>query len=187
MRSVGTLVLSFGIVAGMACGESAARNVRFNGRQLSPDQIARLEQVERYYGVRLPDNEYWYDNRSGAAGLWHGPALAALPAGLNLGGPMPADCSGGGTGVFINGRELHPIDVAVLQQLGPVYRGRYWVDANGFFGLEGGPAVGNLFLLARSSGQRGPHRVYEPGELSGLTVNSAGACTSAGNCAYPGR
>src|SRR5437762_1694958 len=111
-----------------------ARKLTFNGKALAADQLKRLELVERTYGVRLPDNAYWYDNRSGAAGLWKGPALGQLPAGLNLGGPMPADCSGGGTNVFINGRELHPIDVALLSQLGPVRPGRYWVDEAGNYG-----------------------------------------------------
>ena len=145
--------------------------------------------MEAHYGVRLPDNDYWYDNRSGAAGFWKGPAVAGLPAGLGLGGPMPANCSGGTTGVFVNGRELHQVDVAGLSQLGPVYRGRYWVDANGTFGLENGPAHGNLFVLARQQNRQsqGQRRVYAPGELSGLIGNSAGYCTQAGNCVYLAR
>ena len=36
-----------------------------------------------------------------------------------------------------------------LQQLvGPVQPGRYWVDAQGNAGLEGGPVLVNLFQLA---------------------------------------
>jgi hypothetical protein len=67
----------------------------------------------------------------------HPSTLAALPAGLEFGGPIP-----GGTGVFINGRELHPLDVAGRSQIVPVLRGRYWVDGNGNFGVEGGPPAG---------------------------------------------
>ena len=161
------------------------RKIRFNGRALTPAETVRLELLERYYRVRIPDSDYWYDNRSGAAGFWKGPAVAALPPGLGLGGPMPADCSGGGTGVFVNGRDLHPVDVAALSELGPVYRGRYWLDGNGNYGIEGGPMLGNLFAIAR--GRRSQqHRVYEPGELSGLFGNSAGYCTNSG-CAYTGR
>ena len=69
-----------------------------------------------------------------------------------------------------------------------VMRGRYWVDANGYFGPENGPVMGNLFMLANAARARQPsvqHRVYAPGELSGLIGNSAGYCTAAGNCAYP--
>jgi hypothetical protein len=69
---------------------------------------------------------------------------------LPLGGPLPADISGGGTGIFINGRELHPVDVAGLTQLvGQVMPGRYWLDAQGYAGLEGQPAITNLFQVAQ--------------------------------------
>ena len=96
----------------------------------------------------LPDRDFWYDNRTGAAGLWQGPTLGVLPAGLELGGTMPANCSGGRTGVFINGREIHPTDVMTLSSFMLVFPGRYWADANGNFGFEGGPALANLYLLA---------------------------------------
>jgi hypothetical protein len=189
MTSPAILIAALEITALLSFGQSApARKLRFNGRPLTAEQLARLETVERQHGVRLAENDYWYDNRSGAAGFWNGPAMAALPPGLDLGGPMPENCSGGNTRVFVNGRELHPLDVAALAQLLPVYRGRYWADANGTFGLEGGGPLGNLYLLARALRAQGrPHRVYEPGELSGLIVNPAGACTSSGNCAYPSR
>jgi hypothetical protein len=43
-----------------------------------------------------------------------------------------------------------------MQQLvGQVWPGRWWVDAQGNFGLEGGPPVGNLVALARSRRQSG--------------------------------
>jgi hypothetical protein len=184
--SVAVIGVVLGLAAMTAFGqEPAGRRIRFNGRTLTPVQMERLEVLERYYRVRIPDNDYWYDNRSGAAGFWHGPAIAALPPGLGLGGPMPPDCSAGGTGVFVNGRELHPLDVlALMSLLGPVYRGRYWLNGDGSYGIERGPMLGNLFAISRQS--RGPHRVYEPGELSGLFGNSAGYCTNSG-CAYTGR
>lgn len=180
------LILTLGFTSVLAFGQPvlSIRRITINGRRLTVDQEVRLERIELYYDVRIPDNDYWYDNRSGAAGFWHGPAVAALPAGLRLGGPMPPDCSGGNTGVFVNGRELHAVDVANLSDLGPVYRGRYWLDANGNYGIEGGPLLGNLFVIARR--MRAPHRVYEPGELSGLFGNSAGYCTSSA-CYYPGQ
>jgi hypothetical protein len=155
---------------------------------LTREQFTKLEMMERSYGARLPDGSYWYDNRSGVMGAWNGPGVVVLPAGLGWGGAMPANCSGGGTRVFVNGRELHPVDVAALSQLGPVYPGRYWVDSNGDYGYENGPRTGNLVALAMAArGQaRGQHRVYSPGELSGVIVNSAGACTNLG-CYYPSR
>lgn len=165
--------------SGLVWGQTAApqsRHITFNGKPLTADQEKRLEAVEREHGVRLPDRDYWYDNRSGAAGLWQGPTVGALPAGLELGGPMPANCSGKGTGVFVNGRELHPADVVTLTQFTLVAPGRYWLDANGNFGFEGGPALTNLIARAgvsqgRQSGGQG--RFYAPGELSGLVGNAA--------------
>lgn len=52
-----------------------------------------------------------------------------------------------GTGVYINGEEA-PFDVvAQIQMLvqGPVPAGSYWLDANGDYGVEGGPMLGNLY------------------------------------------
>ncbi len=122
-----------------------------------PDE--QLGQLERRYRVRLADGRYWYDRRTGAWGLWGGPALGVAVAGLDLGGPLPPDASGGGTGVYINGRELHPLDVALLRQITPVVLpGRYWVDASGTGGLEGRPAYFNLYAMAaqaRAAGRGG--------------------------------
>jgi len=177
------LTLSFAVL-GLAQDAHIERKITFNGRTLTSDQMARLEAVERYYGVRIMDRSYFYDNRSGAVGFWHGPVIAALPAGLELGGPMPEDASDGRTGVVVNGRRLHRDDVRALSQIIPVRPGRYWVDGQGNFGYEGGPMVGNLFLLARqSNANTGQHRVYSAGEIAGIIVNPAGACTSSG-CYY---
>jgi len=102
---------------------AAGRRVRFNGRALTAEQVKTLERLERQVG-RLPDGDYWYDPRTGASGRWGGPGLALLAPGLDLGGPLPAEASGGGkgtlTGVFINGRELNQQDVAALLQITPV-------------------------------------------------------------------
>ena len=184
------LAVSLSVPALCQAGE-LARNITFNGRPLAGRQMILLERLEQYHGVRIPDGRYWYDNRAGLAGRWGGPALATLPAGLGFGGPMPANCSGGRTGVFVNGRELHTYDVMYLSQLGPVYRGRYWLDASGYYGLEGGPPLGNLVAAINSRGQRsggGQRRVYAPGELSGMIVNEGGAMDrDTGTTAYPGR
>ena len=73
---------------------------------------------------------------------------------LALGGALRRDASNGNTGVVINGRELHWLDVSRLQQVTPVYRGSYWMDASGNFGLLGGPLMGNLWALSQRSGGR---------------------------------
>ena len=180
-------VLLFGSVL---FGEQTDRKVTINGVALDGARRAILEQVERAYGFRLPDAPFWYDKRSGAIGLWNGPGLGQIPAGLDVGGPMPANCSGGGTRVFVNGRELHPYDVAVLSQLGQVLPGRYFVEANGNFGFERGPAMGNLFLLAQRAGRQQPRKSILSGMYShgDMIVNSAGAVDSkTGASFYPGK
>jgi len=156
MRTTFLLILAaFLLSPSLLAGDSPSRKLTFNGRPLTGVEMARLETVERVYRVKLPDLAYWYDNRSGAVGLWKGPAAGFFPAGLKLGGPMPANCSGGGTGVFVNGRELHPVDVAALRRITTVLQGRWWVDANGVGGPEGGPAMFDLAQLARKANAGG--------------------------------
>jgi hypothetical protein len=145
------------MLAGTALAAPPARHVTFNGRPATALDLTILKQLEARWGQPLADGDYWYDNRSGAAGTWGGPAMAFLPAGLGLGGDLPANASGGGTGVFVNGRELHPLDLQRLMALvGPIQGGRYWVDAQGNAGPEGRPAVVNLVQLANRQGGVAP-------------------------------
>src|SRR3982751_944680 len=99
---------------------------------------------------------------SGAWGMHGGPTAGFTLAGLDLGGPLKADASAGNTGVFLNGRQLHQYDVLALMQLTPVYQGRFWMDAMGNVGVEGQPAVINLWVLAsqRSGGSGGASTTY---------------------------
>jgi len=101
----------------------------------------------------LKPGRYWYDPVSGLWGTEKGPAVGQIHPGMKLGGPLKADASGGGTGVFFNGRELHPQDVAALYQIaGTVIPGRYWINAMGVGGVEGGPAAFDLRALAAQRG-----------------------------------
>lgn len=127
---------------------SPSRHILINSVQLSDQQVNSLEQTS---GIPIQDGAYWYDNFSGAWGLQGGPVTGFIRAGLNLGGPLRPDASNGNTGVFINGRQLHMMDVMGLQQFCPVYPGRYWVDAQGNFGYEGGAALGNLRAMSQRS------------------------------------
>jgi len=145
------------------------RAIEFNGRTLDASGQLLLRQVEARIGP-VPDGRYWYDRMSGAAGVWGGPAAAYLGPGLAFGGSLPAAASGGGdgrlTGVFVNGRELHPVDVQGLLRLGPVIPGRYWWDAAGNVGAEGGTVLFNFnALLARQRrGQGEPYYRSDPGK-----------------------
>lgn len=128
---------------------AAGRSVTINDAQVNDSTLAALQQQ---YGLQIADGDYWYDPYSGAWGLPGGPTAGFIPAGLALGGVLQADASGGGTAVFINGRELHPQEVVGLEQLfGAVQTGRYWLDAFGNYGFEGGPALGNLVYAIQTA------------------------------------
>jgi hypothetical protein len=148
-----------------------ARSVFIN-RVSIPEET--LQSLAALYRADIPDGRYWYDRVSGAWGMEGGPTLGFTAAGLSLGGPLPADASGRGTGVFINGRELHVLDVLALQRLtGPIAPGRYWLDPAGNAGFEGGPAIANLRVLAAQAG------TYRQG--SGVGQNYDGGGGAYGN------
>lgn len=160
--------------ADAAAGQVSSRAVQINGQPLSAAGLATLVQLEALFQTRLPDGAYWYDPRCGAFGVWGGPTIVVLPAGLPLGGAVPANASGGDTGVFTNGRELHRFDLLYLQHLvGPIQPGRYVVDAFGNAGLEGGPVLVNLIVAAQ---QRGGFSSYSANANSGTrsSISSEG-------------
>lgn len=130
-----------------------AQAVHFNGSALPPAVVAQLQSA----GLPLPAGRYWYDPASGWWGQQGGPAVGQLPPGLPLGGPLRADASGGGTGTYINGRELHPVEVQQLALLfsAPVPRLRFWMNAQGIGGPEGGPATFSLMAAAQARGATG--------------------------------
>jgi len=132
-----------------APSKSQGQEVIVNGVRLSNDKITALQ---KQYGLTVVPGDYWYDKMCGAWGFRGGPSAGLILPYIDLGGPLQANASNGNTGVFINGRQLHMLDVVALQQITPVYQGRYWVDAQGNIGLEGGPALINLWLLANSRG-----------------------------------
>ncbi|KAK4033700.1 hypothetical protein C8A01DRAFT_39828 [Parachaetomium inaequale] len=123
-----------------------------NGVTLGQADLLTLQSA---LGTVVPGN-YWYDSISGAYGTVGGPCTGFLAAGGAAlgGGALAPDASGRtGTGVFINGREIHSQDVAALQATGAtVLPGRWWVRADGSYGAEGNPqALGNLRLQAGAS------------------------------------
>jgi hypothetical protein len=122
---------------------SAEPEVVVNGQPLSGERLGALR--PRLGPAMTSAGRYWYDAASGAWGVAGGPLAGFLAPSLDLPGPVPADASGGGTGRFANGRELHPQEVLALARcLGEAPAGRYWLDALGNLGLEGGPFLINL-------------------------------------------
>lgn len=137
---------------------STASDVAINGYALT---AADLDWLDEIYGLYVEPGDYWYDPVSGAWGYRGGPTAGFLAPFMEL-GYAPADASGGGTGVYLNGRELHPYDLASLQQLlGYIYPGAYWLDANGYFGVEGGQALGNLIYVAQGVSGDGGGGYYD--------------------------
>lgn len=131
-----------------------SRKVFFNRVQLTDQQLQSLESMLQ---SRVQDGKYWYDKTCGAWGVEGGPTAGFIFAGMDLPGPMPVNISGGKTGVFINGREVHPLDKQGLEQLfGAAPAGRYWLDAQGNMGPEGGMAVTNLAMaIAQAQSRQG--------------------------------
>ena len=129
------------------------RAVYVNYVRISDEDVAAMESA---WKTAVQDGRYWYDSACGAWGVEGGPCAGFMRAGIPIGGALMPNASGGDTGVFINGRELHRLDVMALRRLGPVLPGRYWVDGYGNFGWEGGPMLGNLAaalqMPAQSSG-----------------------------------
>jgi hypothetical protein len=172
------------LAAGIAYGQN---QVIVNGEPLTSEAIAVLEQA---YQTRLRPGRYWYDPVSGVWGWENGPTQGQILPGLNLGGRLKANASGEGTGVFFNGRELHPQDVAMLRRLaGTVIPGRYWVNAAGIGGVEGGPPFFDLRALAaqRGGGQAWSHsgpggHTGSDGKCSYYFDPKSGSSVMTGNC-----
>lgn len=147
----------------LAADDSA---VIVNGTALQPRTVQALE---RAYRSAIPPGRYWYDRASGLWGQEGGPGIGQIAPRLPLGGPLRADASGGGTGVFVNGREIHPDELAYLRRVyGEVRRGRYWLSPYGIAGHEGGPPQ---FDLRQAGGAAGFSR-----DTPGGSLMSDGAC-----------
>jgi hypothetical protein len=148
------------------------RSVWFN-RVLLSDQL--LPVVDLIFRRRLADGSYWYDYLSGEWGVEGRGRSGKIRPSLDLGGPLMADASKGNTGVFVNGREITSWESIRLRWATSVPRGRYWVDYNGNFGLEGRPAMGNVRSLATK-------KILLAGAISVAQAAAAGArSASSGN------
>jgi hypothetical protein len=175
-RKLGLVYLAL-LIAGPAAAyhEFSGGPIIVNGQELSSQKGYALMQ---YYGV-IPAGNYWYDPVSGLWGNAGGPGAGQIAPGLDLGGRLQANASGGGTGVFINGREIHRREYGSLLQLyGSVIPGRYWMNAQLIGGFEGGPAIFNLNAAAGNAGQGSAS-----GSGSGYNTNTyGGGLMSDGNC-----
>jgi len=174
VRSTALVTLALAVVATPAY---AQQGVLVNGEQVAQEDFVReLSRVGIQMTIQVPDGQYWYDRVSGLWGVMGGPAMGQMPPELELGGDLRADASTGGTGVFINGREIHATEAMYLQQLfGFVLPGRYWLNPMGIGGVEGGPAAFNLVAAVQMQIQGG----------GGYTRRGPfGSMGSDGSCSY---
>lgn len=131
-----------------------------------------IKALESYYNVRLVSGYFWYDPTSGLWGIEGGPAMGMIFAGLKLGGPLRADASQSKTGVYINGRQIHSLELNYLKKIfGYVTPGRYWLDDRGIGGYEGGPPQFNLNIASQGMGNDWIRRT------PGGTVGGNGGCS----------
>lgn len=136
------------VLAACFAGSALAQEVVVNGQPLP---AAERRAVEQRTGVPLVPGRWWYDARSGLWGSEGQGAAGFAPAGLPVAAPLRAEASGGRRGVFFNGRSLSDAEIGWLMTLGPVWPGRYWLDAMGNVGLEGQPLpFANLAALAQA-------------------------------------
>ena len=128
---------------------TAQTGVYVNGTEMP---TAYKQTMEQYYQMKIQQGRYWYDATCGLWGLEGGPALGIILANLPLGGRLNSNASNGRTGIFINGRQINYTEQSQWQQLvGQITPGRYWLDAYGNVGYEGGYALANLIQLAQQA------------------------------------
>ncbi|GAB5534899.1 MAG: hypothetical protein Rubg2KO_11480 [Rubricoccaceae bacterium] len=163
--------LLLALVAVLLSSSASAQSgsaVVINGQRMDAGTLSALE---ARYQTQVEAGNYWYDAASGAWGHVGRPTSGFIPAGLRIGGALRADASSGRTSVWVNGRRLPSQDLRALVALtGTIEPGRYWLDANGNAGREGGPAQVNLAQLARQAQGSGLRRSW----LTGIGSNSSG-------------
>lgn len=124
--------------------------VTINGN-LIPDRL--IKKAEEQAGP-IHSGHYWYDFRAGFWGVMGGPCSGIIPPFIEeFNYPMPKTCTGGKTGVLVNGRELHPKDLKLLARRGlPDERDRsYIIEISGrVIDEDTGEELKNLGKLAPS-------------------------------------
>ncbi len=110
--------------------KTTKKNVIFNGRLLSPQQISSLSATS---GETINSGNYWYDPVSGFWGYQGGPSRGQMPSFLpQIEGALQRDASGGQTDVLVNGRAIHPMELHELQEVfGPIPPGSYMMNGRG--------------------------------------------------------
>lgn len=185
------LVLILAASAGFA--QNDREQLIINGKVLDAEEMKVIHRLEQQFGATAAPGRYWYDARTGLYGAEGFGAFGQIVANLPVGGKLQPDASKGDTGVWVNGRQLHRSDVSYLQQCTPVIPGRYWLDAYGNSGVEGGPAQWNLAMMCAAARQRAGGSlqgqfgsVLGDGETSGAIFRTPSGGTSMVTCGPDG-
>lgn len=190
-RSIAFVLWLSSLVVVASPAQAQSGGIVVNGSELDRSTVSTLESA---YRTRLVPGRYWYDRRSGLWGHEGGPSHGQIAAGLELGDRLHARASVGSragiTGVFVNGRELHPQELGYLQRLyGQVRRARYWLDARGIGGYERGPAQFDLRAQAMAQQRAGSYtrrgqfgNTGSDGNCSYYNDPSSGASVMTGDC-----
>ncbi|WVZ99749.1 hypothetical protein U9M48_045005 [Paspalum notatum var. saurae] len=104
--------------------------VSINGHPISERALRKAEKKAGPVGP----GSYWYDYRAGFWGVFGQECSGIIPPFIKeFNYPMPKNCAGGSTGVFVNGRELHQKDFDLLVGRGlPRISGKsYTVEISG--------------------------------------------------------
>ena len=161
-------MFSLTVISSKVYGAQDKKAVYVNQVLLEEKEVKTLE---AFYNVRLVNGYFWYDATSGLWGIEGGPVMGQILPGLKLGGPLKADASKSKTNVFINGREIHELELLYLHRVfGFVNPGRYWLNAQGIGGYEGGPPQFNLNIAGQGIGSDWIKRT------PGGTVGGSGGC-----------
>ncbi|KAM0944489.1 putative zinc-ribbon domain, plant, protein enhanced disease resistance 4 [Dioscorea sansibarensis] len=110
--------------------ENSKSKVSVNGHPIS-DRL--VKKAEKQAGSIQP-GDYWYDYRAGFWGVMGHQCLGIIPPFIEeFNYPMSKSCSGGSTGVIVNGRELHrkDLDLLVGRGLPPTEDCSYIVEISG--------------------------------------------------------
>jgi hypothetical protein len=153
-RPFGSFLIAIGLCAASAQAAEGETQIVVNTVPLTVETVQALQRI---YPVPIQPGRYWYDAFSGAWGQEGGSIAGQMMPGLRLGGPLRADASQGTSGVYINGRQLTLGEKTYLEQScqTPVQAARYWVNAQGIGGFEGGPPSFNLALCGGGQSRGG--------------------------------
>lgn len=136
-------------------GLAQDRGIYVNGKPLSENEKKIVRLLEMAYQTPCPPGRYWYDPGTGMFGVEGEGMRATIHPNLPLGGPLKVNASAKGnstgTGTYINGRELHANEVRGLSACVTVRKGRFWMDAYGNVGEEGGRNLGNLIAMCQQA------------------------------------